>query len=101
MFMARVKGNVIAPARHPSLRGRLLIIQPMDPIGRRETGIAQVAVDTLGAGMNSVVLATSDGRIVQEMLKTTDDCPARLAVVAIVDAADSSVVPVAHAAGVK
>ncbi len=101
MFMARVKGNVTAPAKHPTLRGRLLIIQPIDPIDRKETGIAQVAVDTLGAGMNSVVMATSDGRVVQEMLKATDDCPARLAVVAIVDAADASVARATRAAGAK
>ncbi len=86
MFMAKVQGTLTASTKHPTLRGaRLLIIQPVDATNGQHMGIPQIAVDTLGAGVDTLVLVTSDGRAVQEMLKTTDDCPARLAIVAIVD----------------
>ncbi len=88
MFMAKVQGTLTASMKHPTLRGaRLLIIQPVDATNGQNTGIAQIAIDTLGAGVDTLVLVTSDGRAVQEMLKTTEDCPARLAIVAIVDSA--------------
>ncbi len=87
MFMAKVQGTLTASSKHATLRGaRLLIIQPVDATSGQNTGIPQIAIDTLGAGINTLVLVTSDGRVVQEMLKTTDDCPGRLAIVAIIDA---------------
>lgn len=86
MLMAMVQGTVTAPAKHCTLRGaKLLIIQPVDPVTGQSTGTAQIAVDTLGAGLGARVLVSSDGRAVQEMLKTTENCPARLAIVALID----------------
>jgi ethanolamine utilization protein EutN len=86
MLIAMVKGAVTATRKHPSLMGaRLLIVQPIDPVSGVNNGYAQIAADVLGAGVGSRVLVVSDGRGVQDMLKTDGRCPVRLGIMALID----------------
>ena len=86
MFIAMVKGSVTATRKHPSMTGaRLLIVQPIDPISGEVGGFPQIAADVLGAVVGMRVLVVSDGRGVQDMLKTDARCPVRLGIMALID----------------
>jgi microcompartment protein CcmK/EutM len=55
MMLGRVIGNVVATIKNSSLEGKtLLIIQPMDGLGR-DKGRALVAIDSVGAGAGETV----------------------------------------------
>jgi len=100
VFLARVKGHIVATQKDPAIKGRrLLVIEPLrvdydDPAtaggatggGRFEvTGRAIVAMDTLGAGEGQLVLIVqgSSARMAEGMNKT----PVDAMVVGIVDEA--------------
>ncbi len=86
MFIAMVKGTVTATRKHASMTGaRLLIVQPIDPTSGRPNGFPQIAADVLGAAKGMRVLVVSDGRGVQDMLKTDARCPMRLGIMALID----------------
>jgi ethanolamine utilization protein EutN len=55
MYLGRVLGTVVATRRTPGLEGvKLLVVQPMDD-ERRPAGKAEVAVDTVQAGVGDFV----------------------------------------------
>ena len=101
MFLARVKGHVVATAKDPSAKGRkLLLVEPLkvdydDPDragsdhpggGRFEvTGRAIVVMDSIGAGEGQLVLIVqgSSARLAEGLNKV----PVDAAVVGIVDQA--------------
>ena len=110
MFLARVKGHVVATAKDPAIKGhKLSIVEPLkvdydDPAtaggdddetdetgetgrgGRFEvTGRAIVAIDTLGAGEGQLVLVVqgSSARMAENMNKI----PVDAVVLGIVDEA--------------
>ena len=97
MFLARVKGHVVATAKDPSIVGRkLLIVEPLRVDyeedgtgaggGRFEvTGRAIVSLDTLGAGEGQLVLIAqgSSARMAEGMNKLPIDA----IVIGIVDEA--------------
>jgi ethanolamine utilization protein EutN len=86
MFIAMVKGTVTATRKHASMAGaRLVIVQPIDPVGGQPTGFPQIAADVLGAAVGTRVLVVSDGRGVQDMLKADAHCPMRLGIMALID----------------
>jgi microcompartment protein CcmK/EutM len=61
MQLARVDGNIVTTACHPSMRGfRTIICQPLDAEGR-DDGAPVLAVDTLGAGLHQKVILSTDG----------------------------------------
>ena len=107
MFLARVKGHVVATAKDPAIKGhKLSIVEPLkvdydDPAtaggdgdetgetgrgGRFEvTGRAIVAIDTVGAGEGQLVLVVqgSSARMAENMNKI----PVDAVVLGIVDEA--------------
>lgn len=84
MWTGIIKGHVTATIKHPSLsKGKMLIVQPLNPVTNQPEGLAQVAVDTLGAGVGQRVLVSGDGLGTQRLLNAGKDCPVRLAVAAI------------------
>lgn len=102
MFIARVKGHVVATAKDASITGRkLLIVEPLKvsydadsgapsgvgPAGARfaDTGRAIVALDGVGAGEGQLVLIVqgSSARLADGMNKTPTDA----VIVGIVDEA--------------
>jgi len=83
MFLARVKGTVVATQKESSMVGsRFLVLEKLDE-KLKTLGDYVVAVDAVGAGEGEVVLyaAGSSARQTQE----TKDKPADAVVMAIVD----------------
>ena len=88
MFIAKVQGNVVSTHKVDEMAGRkLLIVDPfyvdektrsMTPIGR-----SFIAVDSIGAGVDDVVLVTqgSSARMTEGTAKAPVDC----VVIGIVD----------------
>jgi microcompartment protein CcmK/EutM len=86
MQLAFVLGSVTATAKTESLLShKLLVVQPQDPAGS-DTGPAEVAVDTVGAGPGDRVLIVrgSAARQPPESRAAATD----LTIVAIVDSVD-------------
>lgn len=89
MFIARVKGHVVATAKDPSIKGRkLLILEPLkvdydDPASAAgnsggtfaPTNRAIIAIDSIGAGEGQLVLVTqgSSARLAEGCNKVPTD----------------------------
>ncbi len=86
MQLARIIGTATATVKHPSLEGaRLLVVQPLMADRTSPDGDPQLAIDTVAAGLDDVVVITSDGRLLREILKC-EATPARWSTIALVDA---------------
>ncbi len=89
MRLAKVIGTVVATRKEESLTGfKLLVIQEIDPLGKREVKNRLVAVDTLGAGEGDIVLWVVGGaaRVVSEEHRKA---PLDVAIVGIIDSVDT------------
>jgi len=83
MILARVAGTVVATRKDTRLEGKkLLILKPVSPEGKPEAGYV-VAVDTVGAGNQELVIAVSGSSA--RMAEGCKDRPVDTAVVGIVD----------------
>ena len=92
MFIAKVKGNVVTTQKVESMSGKkLLIIEPLrlDEAGKNlvGTGRSFVAVDSVGAGLSELVLATQGSSA--RMTDTTSDSPVDCVIIGIVDSVGS------------
>ncbi len=84
MWTGIVKGHVTATMKHASLKtAKMLIVQPLNPVTQQPEGLAQIAVDRMGAGRGQKVLISGDGAGTTAILGADRTCPIRLAVVAI------------------
>lgn len=89
MFLARVTGSVVATQKVAAMVGhKLLTVEPLrvDPAGRDRligTGRSFVVVDTLGAGLDEMVLIVqgSSARLTPE----TEKLPIDASIIGIVD----------------
>ena len=79
MFIGEVIGNVWATRKHPSLKGRrMLLVKP-------SSGDAVMAVDGgVGAGPGDVVLVVDEGGSARGILKD-ESAPVRTVICAVVD----------------
>ncbi len=85
MQLARILGTATATVKHPSLDGtKLYVVQPLMADRTTPDGDPQLAIDTVAAGVGDVVMITSDGRLLREVLKS-DATPARWSTVALLD----------------
>lgn len=85
MQLARILGTATATVKHPSLAGtRLLVVQPLMADREGPDGDPQLAIDTVAAGVGDIVVITSDGRLLREILGC-DATPARWSTIALVD----------------
>ncbi len=85
MQLARILGTVTATVKHPSLAGtRLLVGQPLLADRQTPDGDPQLVIDTLSAAAGDLVVITSDGRMLREILKS-DTTPARWGTLGLVD----------------
>ncbi len=83
MQLARVVGSVVATRKEESIQGlKLLVVRPLDEEGR-ESGIALVSADAVGAGPDEVVLIAAGSSARQTVV--TDKRPIDSVVMAIVD----------------
>jgi microcompartment protein CcmK/EutM len=86
MILARVVGTVVATRKDPRLDGKkLLIVKPVDPAGKDESGYL-IAVDTVSAGFKEKVLIVSGSSA--RMAGGCKDCPVDTAIVGIVDSVE-------------
>jgi ethanolamine utilization protein EutN len=86
MQLGLVVGTATSTVKHATLRGqKLLVVQPLLADGRSPDGDPQVAIDAVGAGKGEVVMITSDGRFVRELVKQ-ENTPIRWSVIGIADA---------------
>ena len=88
MFMARVRGNVVTTQKVTKMSGRkLLVIEPLQVTetggDMKPTGRCFVAVDSIGAGTDDLVLVTQGSSA--RMTETTSDAPIDAVVIGIVD----------------
>jgi len=91
MFIARVQGNVVTTQKVDKMTGRkLLIIEPLrvDEKGQdmTPTGRCFVAVDSIGAGTDDLVLVTQGSSA--RMTDATSDAPVDCVVIGIIDSVD-------------
>ena len=84
MNLGRVIGQATSTVKHPSLDGwRLLVIQPVNNAGEPD-GEPVMSIDDMGAGRGDMVLISSDGKAVREMMKS-NNTPVRWAVMGLQD----------------
>jgi microcompartment protein CcmK/EutM len=84
----RVTGQVVSTVKHPTYRGRtLLVVQPLDDQGH-DAGASFLAVDHAQAGPGDRVIVMSEGNGVRSILKIGDQVPIRSVIVGIVDAVE-------------
>lgn len=83
MYLAKVVGSTVATQKDPNLEGaKLMVVQLIRPDGG-ELPDLHVAVDSVGAGVGSIVVVTigSGARLTE----VTHPMPVDAAIVAIVD----------------
>ena len=84
MNLARVIGHATSTVKHPSLQGwRLLLVQPLDAAGEAD-GDPLLAVDSLGGGKGDLMMVTSDGTFVRELMRM-DNTPVRWVTLGMAD----------------
>jgi ethanolamine utilization protein EutN len=84
MQLATVQGRATSTVKHRSLNGvKLLVCQPMD-IAHAPSGDPVLVVDQLGAGAGDVVMISSDGLGLREILHD-ENSPARWWTQGIID----------------
>ena len=85
MQLARIIGKATATVKHPSLQGAALhVVQPLMADRAAHDGDPQLAIDTVGAGVGDLVMITSDGRLLRDVLQT-EATPARWSTIALID----------------
>jgi ethanolamine utilization protein EutN len=85
MQLARILGTATATVKHASLAGTtLFVVQPLMADRATPDGDPQLAIDTVAAGVGDVVMITSDGRLLREILRT-EATPARWSTIALLD----------------
>ena len=86
MQLGLVVGTANSTIKHPTLLGqKMLIVQPLMADRKGADGDPQIAVDAVGAGKGELVMITSDGKFVREIVKH-ENTPIRWSVIGIADA---------------
>lgn len=81
MQLALVVGTATSTVKHATLSGqKLLLVQPLMADGKTADGDPQIAVDAVGAGKGEVVMITSDGKYIREVLRA-EATPVRWSVI--------------------
>jgi ethanolamine utilization protein EutN len=85
MQLGRVMGQAVATVKHPTLQGwRLLLVQLLTAEGKAD-GEPLLAIDSLGARADDLVILSNDGAGARELVKAKNS-PARWMVLGIKDA---------------
>ncbi len=84
MILGRVKGQVVATIKHEAYANRrLLMLDRIDPQGN-DSGGYLVAVDTVGARDDQVVLVIDEGNSARQIVDSST-APIRSVIIGIVD----------------
>jgi microcompartment protein CcmK/EutM len=89
MLLARVVGNVVSTRKSEKLTGaKLLIVEPVDFVKLQGSGQHLVAVDSVGAGEDEVVLIVQGSSA--RLTAASEGSPVDATIMAIVDSVDLS-----------
>ncbi len=84
MQLAKIIGRATSTVKHASLSGwRMLLVQPLG-MQNLPDGPPMLAIDALGSGQGDLVIITSDGEMIRNMMKTNNS-PVRWAILGIAD----------------
>ncbi len=84
MQSGKVVGHATSTVKHPTLTGwRLLVVQMLTPDNKPD-GEPVLAIDSLGSGVGTTVILTTDAVLVREMVGAKNS-PIRYAVMGLVD----------------
>jgi ethanolamine utilization protein EutN len=84
VLIARVVGTVVATQKHRKFEGaKLLLVQPLN-LDDTPRGVALLAIDSVGAGVQEKVLVVIEGRAAGEALNRKA-APVDAAIVGIID----------------
>ncbi len=84
MQLATVIGYATSTVKHKTLEGwKLLAVQPLDAKQKPE-GDPFLIIDQLGCGKGDMVIITSDGKAVREIMNS-NNTPVRWTVLGLVD----------------
>ncbi|MBU0755576.1 MAG: EutN/CcmL family microcompartment protein [Planctomycetes bacterium] len=84
MRIGRIIGTVVAPVQHPFFMGnKLLLVQPMDPFGKKD-GRPVVAADRAQAGVGDRVLIIEEGSSSRDLFEVEAE-PVHSTVVGVID----------------
>lgn len=87
MYSAKVIGTVVCTTKDEKLSGRkLLVVQPVSLLNMQYEGKPAVAIDSVGAGMNEIVLVVGGSSARQTSV--TANTPVDATIMAIVDLID-------------
>lgn len=85
MILGKVIGNVVSEVKATGYASRkILIIQPIDPSGNHK-GSSFLAIDTVQAGVNDIVITIDEGSSAKEAIKEPHTHTIKTVVVGIVD----------------
>jgi ethanolamine utilization protein EutN len=84
MQLGQIIGHAVSTVKHPSLNGwKLLVTQLLTSDGKPD-GEPLLAIDSLGAGVGSLVVLSNDGAGAREIVKSKTS-PVRWMVLGICD----------------
>ncbi len=87
MFLARVVGSVVSTSKSEKLTGvKLLVVEAVDFVEQKGEGKPLVAIDSVGAGIDEIVLVVQGSS--SRLTETTKDTPVDATIMAIVDFID-------------
>lgn len=87
MYAAKVIGTVVCTTKDEKLNGRKLeVVQPVNLLTLQYEGKPAVAIDSVGAGLNEIVLVVGGSSARQTA--TTTNTPTDATIMAIVDLID-------------
>ena len=87
MYAAKIIGTVVCTAKDEKLNGRkLLVVQPVNLLTLKDDGKPAVAIDSVGAGFNEIVLVVGGSSARQTAV--TNNTPVDATIMAIVDFID-------------
>jgi len=87
MYAAKVIGTVVCTRKDEKLNGRKFqVVQPVNLITLQNEGKAAVAIDSVGAGINEIVLVVGGSSARQTLV--TNNTPTDATIMAIVDLID-------------
>ncbi|APM38232.1 EutN/CcmL family microcompartment protein [Clostridium sp. WILCCON 0269] len=87
MFLAKVVGNVVSTQKHEKLIGnKLLIVKKLDEKENIIQTEPMVAIDTVGAGINEIVIVVTGSGA--RKASNTIDIPTDASIVGIVDSVE-------------
>ena len=84
MQLGRVVGHATATVKHPSLHGWRLLIVQLVTADEQPDGEPQLMIDTLGAAVGSLVVASSEGAAARKLMGAKNS-PVRWLVIGMCD----------------